>query len=262
MAGEDTTVICPSCGAANAADSAFCENCGSKLAVEDMGGLAAPVPVGRPFLGGHGRAVAAAAAVVGVVAVLAAVVVVVTRGDDADDEPFVVDTFVAPTEEAETEVEETETVDESFPATDADFELYEHIPVDIDDNCDSDDSVTETALAGAVCEVAEEDILVQYWLFDDGETMDQEYAALVAAGRHVTEGSCPDGTPDEGTWVDADDVTRGSLACYVITLDGGDDAHVVWTHDDRLILGIVSHVGIDAEAESLMDFWMNSAVPE
>src|SRR5918996_4181186 len=261
MPGGDTTVTCPSCGAANAADSAFCENCGSKLPVEETGGPAAPVPVGAPFLGGQGRAVAAAAAVVGFAAVLAAVVVVVRRGDDGDDEPFVVDTFLAPTEEAETQVDETETIDESFPATDADFELYDHIPGDIDDNCESDASMPENALAGAVCEVAEEDILVQYWLFDEGETMDQEYAALVAAGTHVTDGSCPDDPPDASTWVDEDDVTRGSLACYVSTLDEGDDAHVVWTHGDLLILGIVSHVGIDAEAEPLMDFWMTSAGP-
>lgn len=196
-----------------------------------------------------------------VLALLVGVVYAATRGggdEAAPVEPFA--TTIQPTEQLDTDIGEP-----TVPASDVDAEdeLYSHIPSDVQSySCEQDSQTPATAGAGVICELGDQDLIAQYWLFDDAEAMYDSYDERLAGNEQVVDGDCPDESPSQTSWVDGDGVTQGRYACYVIFLTEGDDAHVIWTHDDLLILSLLSHISVNRDTSTLMDFWATSAGPE
>ena len=207
-----------------------------------------PPPKSRCSAGGTRTVAAIAVGAVLLFVAIAGALFATTR--DGGDHPTV--------QRTETPVE---TADETLmERARAYVQLGTHIPADVRAyGCESDTNAPATAAASAVCVLRDQDVAVQYWLFADSETMYVEYIEQLSLGEQVVEGDCPDGSPRKSPW-ESDGITRGLFTC--LSSAPSDDAHVIWTHDDLLILSALSHVNVNADTASLMEFWSTSAGPE
>jgi hypothetical protein len=252
-------VFCPQCGAKNEPGGAYCESCGHPL---NTAGGRSGTSRGRLAL-----AVAIGAAAVLLLVGLGVVLAVTRGGDGGATEVFETtevgaDVFETTDVGAFTEVATTELTDTSDAPgslTADEEELYSHIPAAVGtENCEVADG-PEEALAGAVCELPAEDLVLEYYLLPDADSMYVVFDRYLDGHELVTEGGCPQDTED---WDFGDDIARGKWSCHLTSLAEGDDAHLMWTYDDLLILSIVSHIAVDATTASLVDFWTQSAGPE
>jgi hypothetical protein len=262
-AGEPLdAVYCEQCGARNNAGSQYCESCGRSFAggsdVDAPKAAASPPP---PDM--RRRRLLASAAVILLFAVGIGVVVAVTRHGKENGQAAA--TFAVTTGTTEDTLTNTSASGGDstgfFPSTDSDTELDAHIPTALSDaGCETDSNTPADALAGAVCPLTDRDLVVQYWLFADSASMYTAYDKVLSKTTQVTDGGCPDQRPTATEWT-SDNVVRGRWACYLTVTDQGDDAHIVWTHEGYLILGILSHISTDSTTDSLLQFWGRSAGP-
>jgi hypothetical protein len=241
--------VCAQCGARNEPGGAYCESCGNPLST--TGGRKG---TGRSRLS---LAVAIGAAVVLLLLGLGVVLAVTGGGDGETPEVFETAEVGAFTEEATTAF--TDTSDAFGSPTTDEEELYSHIPAAVGtENCEVAER-PEEALAGTICELVDKDLVLEYYLLPDHDSMYAVYDRYLDGNERVTEGGCPEDTED---WDFGDGIARGKWSCHVTSLAAGDDAHLMWTHDDLLILSIVSHIAVDATTASLVEFWKQSAGPE